>query len=86
VSVASSGECVACSAYYAGPTKTSGLAIAGFVTSFFCGLLGLILSASALGECDRSNGRIGGRGFAVAGVVISIVSMIVGLAIALGRH
>jgi hypothetical protein len=54
------------------------------VTSFFCGVLGLILSLVAQGEIDRSGGRLGGRGLATAGVVISIVSMVLGLAIALG--
>jgi len=66
--------------------RTSGMAIAGFVTSFFCGLLGLILSLMALDECKRSNGTVGGQGLAQAGVAISIVSMLLGLLIAMSRH
>lgn len=61
-----------------GPTRTSGLAIAGFVCSFFCGLLGLILSILGRNECKRSNGTIGGDGLALAGIIISSVSLVIG--------
>jgi len=59
--------------------RTSGLAIAGFVCSFFCGLLGLILSILGLSEISRSNGTVKGRGLAIAGIVISIVLFLVGV-------
>lgn len=59
------------------PTRTSGLAIAGFVVSFFCGLLGLVLSLLGLSECKKSNGRVTGDGLAIAGIVISIVSTLI---------
>lgn len=62
-----------------GPTRTSGMAIAGFVLSFFCGLLGLIFSIIGLNEVKRSNGTVGGGGLATAGIVISIVGMVIGL-------
>jgi hypothetical protein len=62
---------------YYGPTKTSGLAIAGFVLSFFFGLLGLIFSILGLRECNRSGGRVGGRGLAIAGIVISSISLVI---------
>jgi type II secretory pathway pseudopilin PulG len=55
------------------PTRTSGLAIAGFVCSFFCGLLGLILSIMGRNECKRSGGTVGGAGLALAGIIISCV-------------
>ena len=61
-----------------GPTRTSGLAIAGFVCSFFCGLLGLILSIMGRNECKRSNGTVGGEGFALAGIIISSISLALG--------
>jgi len=55
--------------------KTSGMAIAGFVLAFFCGLLGIIFSALGYSECKKSNGAIKGQGLAIAGMVISIVSL-----------
>lgn len=58
-------------------TRTSGLAIAGFVVAFFCGLLGLVLSLLGLSECKKSNGRVTGDGLAIAGIVISIVSTLI---------
>ena len=75
---------------FAGPaiypqTGTSGLAIAGFVCSFLCGLLGLGLSIAALREIDRSGGTLGGRGLAVAGIIISITSFLLGMLIRLSR-
>ena len=61
---------------HGGVPHTSGLAIAGFVLSFFCGLLGLILSIIGYNECKKSGGMIRGEGLAIAGIVISILSMI----------
>jgi len=68
------------------PQGTSGLAIAGFVCAFFCGLLGLILSAVAKSEIAKSNGRLGGDGLATAGIIISIISMLLGLLITIGNN
>jgi hypothetical protein len=73
--------CAACGTNLAGPPmmaapSTSGLAIAGFVCSFLCSVLGLILSIMGLNECKRSNGMVGGRGLAIAGIVISIVHIV----------
>ena len=56
--------------------RTSGLAIAGFVCSFFCGLLGLILSILGRNECNRSGGTVGGGGLALAGIIISSVTLV----------
>ncbi len=61
------------------PMRTSGLAIAGFVCSFFCSLLGLILSILGYNECAKSNGAVKGKGFAIAGMVISGTLFIVGI-------
>src|SRR4051812_886910 len=60
-------------------TRTSGLAIAGFVCSFFCGVLGLILSILGRNECKRSGGTVGGEGLALAGIIISCVTLTIGV-------
>jgi len=60
-------------------TRTSGLAIAGFVCSFLCSLLGLILSIMGRNECKRSGGTVGGEGLALAGIIISIISLVLGV-------
>ncbi|HEX7836358.1 MAG TPA: DUF4190 domain-containing protein [Kofleriaceae bacterium] len=62
-------------------TRTSGLAIAGFVCSFFCGVLGLILSILGRNECKRSGGTVGGEGLALAGIIISSVMLVFGFGI-----
>ena len=62
-----------------GAPRTSGLAIAGFVCSFFCSLLGLVLSILGYSECKRSNGMVKGTGLAIAGMVISGIFMIGGI-------
>lgn len=61
------------------PARTSGLAIAGFVCSFFCGLLGLILSIMGRNECKRSGGTVVGEGLALAGIIISSITLALGL-------
>lgn len=55
-------------------SKGKGLAIAGFILSFFFPLAGLVLSAIALGKKDKKSE---GRGFAIAGLVLSIVSIVI---------
>ncbi|HUJ56942.1 MAG TPA: hypothetical protein VLX92_00460 [Kofleriaceae bacterium] len=59
--------------------RTSGMAIAGFVLSFFCGLLGLIFSIIGLSQIRSSNGALKGQGLAIAGIVISSLLGIVGV-------
>jgi hypothetical protein len=54
----------------------SGLAIAGFICAFFCGVLGLIFSLVALQKIKASDGWLTGRGLAIAGVVISCVALL----------
>ena len=60
-------------------TRTSGMAIAGFVLSFFCSILGLIFSCIGYSECKKSGGEVTGEGLAIAGIVISILGMILGV-------
>lgn len=64
---------------YAGEAKTSGMAIAGFVLSFFCSLLGLIFSCIGYSECKKSNGQVTGEGLAIAGIVISIIGFLLSI-------
>lgn len=70
------------------PQKTNGLAIAGFATSFLalcCWFLpvGLVLSIVALVQINK-NPQQGGKGLAIAGIVISAVCMFIGLLFGLG--
>lgn len=65
-------------------TRTSGMAIAGFVLSFFCSLLGLIFSCIGYSECKKSGGTVTGEGLAIAGIVISIIGMLLGLVMVAG--
>lgn len=58
---------------YAQPAKTNTMAIVGFVLSFFIALAGLICSIIGLRQCNAT--KEGGKGFAIAGIVISAVSM-----------
>jgi hypothetical protein len=73
--------------YYQGVQhRTSGMAIAGFVLSFFCGILGLIFSILGYNESKNSGGTVGGAGLAMAGIIISIVSMVLGLLISVAGN
>lgn len=62
--------------------STSGMAIAGFVLAFLCSLLGLIFSIIGYNEVKNSNGMKTGGGLALAGIIISIVSLVAGIMIA----
>ncbi|NVI90008.1 DUF4190 domain-containing protein [Actinomadura sp. BRA 177] len=64
-----------------GNDKTNGLAVAAFVTGLLgCfGVLGAILGAIALGQIGRNGGR--GRGLAIAGIVLSCLWIVTGIAI-----
>jgi hypothetical protein len=65
---------------YAAPsTGTNGFAIASLVTAFLCSLLGLIFGLVALSQIKRTGQ--GGYGLAVAGIVISVIGMVVGVAV-----
>lgn len=68
--------------------KTSGMAVAGFILAFFCSLLGLIFSIIGYNQVKNSNGALTGGGLAMAGIIISIISMVFGIlwAVAVGSH
>jgi hypothetical protein len=62
------------------PTQVSGLAVAslvlGIVWLYGLGsLLAVIFGSIALSQIGRSNGRLGGRGMAIAGLVLGIVGV-----------
>jgi len=67
------------------PTRTDGFAIAGFVCSLVSlfilgiplGILGVIFSAVGMGRVNNSEGKLKGRGMAIAGLVIGIVGLAV---------
>jgi hypothetical protein len=66
--------------YMVQPRRTSGMAIAGFVLALVsCSLLGLIFSIIGYNECKRSNGQVEGQGLALAGIIISIVWLALGI-------
>jgi prepilin-type processing-associated H-X9-DG protein len=69
--------------------KTSGLAITslilGLIGACSLGLLsivGLILGIMASKKIKASGGAVGGRGLAIAGIIVSIITLIIGLALA----
>lgn len=62
-------------------TSYSGMAIAGFVLSFFFPVLGIIFSAIGMGQ--TKNAAMKGRGLAIAGLVISIVFCCLGFVLIL---
>ena len=64
---------------------TSRLATAGFLVSFFVGPVGLVLSILGHQDVKESNGHLSGEGLARAGMVISVVNMIVALMVLLSR-
>ena len=55
--------------------RTNGFAVSGFVCSFFNPLLGFIFSI--VGICSTSKHQDKGKGLAIAGLIISILNMIV---------
>ena len=57
--------------------KTNTLAIASLISSFFISLLGIILGHIALNQI-KTTGE-GGRGLAIAGVVIGYASIAIGI-------
>ena len=69
--------------------KTSGLAITSLILGIVGGctlgllsIVGLILGIMAAKKIKASGGTIGGRGLAIAGIIVSILTLIIGLAIA----
>jgi hypothetical protein len=71
------------------PPQTQGLAIAGFLASVVglfiasipLGLLAIIFGGISLKKIRRSQGRLKGRGLAIAGIVIGIIDVVVMIAL-----
>lgn len=77
---------------YDAPPRTSVLAVTSLVLSLICcipglGLLGAGFGAGSLMAIGGSRGRIGGRGVAIAGIIIGLLVSIawVGIAVAVQR-
>ena len=56
---------------------TNTMAIVGFVMSFFSGLIGLIFSIIGMSQIKKTGEP--GKGYALAGIIISAISMFLGL-------
>ena len=67
------------------PAHWSGMVIAGFVLSFFCGVLGLVFSILGYRECKEGQGRVHGQGLAIAGMIISVLTLLYGLSVAFSK-
>lgn len=59
-------------------SSSNGMAIAGFVLSFFIPLLGLIFSIIGLKRSKETNN---GKGLSTAGIIISCITMVITLII-----
>jgi hypothetical protein len=59
-----------------GAPKTNGMAITGFVCSLLCWPLGLVFSIIGMSQTGKDPSQ-GGRGLAIAGLVISIVFAVI---------
>jgi hypothetical protein len=64
------------------PAKTNSLAVIALIASLFISLLGVILGHIALGQINRTGE--GGRGLAIAALVIGYVSMAIAAFIIIG--
>jgi len=61
---------------------TNSMSIAGFVCSFFVNILGLIFSIIGLNQIKTSEEK--GRGLAIAGIVISSISIFFTILVSIG--
>jgi hypothetical protein len=64
---------------YPQPSHTNGLAIASLILAFFCSIAGLICGIVALNQIQQRPNE-GGRGLAIAGIVISALSIVASIA------
>ena len=59
------------------PVEKNGIAIAGFVCSFFIPLLGWIFGGIGLSRANKRNGKF--KGFSIAAIVIASVMFLINL-------
>ena len=64
---------------YPAPQRYNGVAVAGFILSFFIALAGLICSIIGLKQTKERGEK--GRGLAIAGIIISALSIVLSLAL-----
>jgi hypothetical protein len=64
--------------------KTNGLAIAGFVTAFCFSPVALVLSIVALNQINKSPTPQGGKGLAIAGIVLGGIPTLLYLVLMIG--
>lgn len=64
---------------YPAPQRYNGVAVAGFILSFFIALAGLICSIIGLKQAKERGEK--GRGLAIAGIIISALSIVLSLAL-----
>lgn len=71
---------------YAIPPATNGMAIAALVSVFFCAPLALVFGIIALSQISGTNQK--GRGLAIAGIVLSVLALIVAvvLLVSIGQN
>jgi hypothetical protein len=67
-----------------GQPSTSGMAIAGFILSFLCPILGLIFSIIGYNQVKNSGGMKTGGGLAMAGIIISCLMFLLNIMIMAG--
>jgi RsiW-degrading membrane proteinase PrsW (M82 family) len=65
--------------------RTSRLAVAGFLSGFLAGPIGLVLNPLALRRLRRSDGRLRGAGLAWVGLIASVVYTSYGVMLAVRR-
>ncbi len=70
-------------------TRTSVLAVSSLATSLLCcipflGVISIVLGASSLILIGRSNGRLTGRGAAIAGLIVGIMTAVIWGAVGAG--
>ncbi len=63
---------------------TNGFAIASLVCAFVCSPLGIVFGFVARGQIRRTGQ--GGDGLALAGIILSIVFLVLGVFVTLGRN
>ena len=74
-----------------GPTRVSGLAVAGLVVSILgcvpgLGLVGAVLSVASLPGISRSQGRVGGRTLAFMGIVFGLLTTMLWCGLVVGAN
>jgi hypothetical protein len=52
------------------------LALIGFISSFVCGLAGLIMSIIGLVKIGKAQGGLSGKGFGIAGIIVGALMFI----------